>query len=124
MSEQRPPSIEIVGMSKRFGDLVALDDVSLALPPGAFHAVLGENGAGKSTLVKCVMGYHRADEGRILVDGNDVAVDSPRAAQGLGIGMVYQHFTLVPNMTVAENLVMSRAQLPFIIDWKKERAAL
>ena len=60
-----PPAVEIQGMSKRFGTLVALDDVSLALAPSTIHAVLGENGAGKSTLVKCVVGYHRPDRGRL-----------------------------------------------------------
>ncbi len=60
-----PPSVEIIGMTKTFGALRALDDVSIMFAPGSFHAILGENGAGKSTLVKCLMGYHRADSGRI-----------------------------------------------------------
>jgi general nucleoside transport system ATP-binding protein len=117
-------ALEVVDLRKRFGDLQVLTGVSLALRSGTVHALLGENGAGKSTLVKCVMGYHRADGGRILVDGVEVDVDNPRTAQKLGIGMVYQHFTLVPNMTVAENLVMARATLPFLVDWKKEGADL
>jgi simple sugar transport system ATP-binding protein len=86
-----PPAVEICGMSKRFGALAALDDVSLALAPGTIHAVLGENGAGKSTLVKCVMGYHRPDSGRLLVDGRERTVAGPRQAHQLGLGMVYQH---------------------------------
>ena len=94
------------------------------MAPGAVHALLGENGAGKSTLVKCIMGYHRADEGRMRLGDQDVAPRSPRDAQSLGIGMVYQHFTLVPNMTVCENLVLSRAHLPFVFDWAKEKADL
>ena len=109
-------------MSKRFGSFQALDRVSLRLRAGSVHALLGENGAGKSTLVKCVMGYHRPDGGRILLDGKEVTIDSPRRAQALGIGMVYQHFTLVPNMTVAENLVHRPGQpAGFVFDWARER---
>ncbi len=119
-----PPELAAEGIAKSFGSLVVLEDVSLTLPPGRFHALLGENGAGKSTLVKCIMGYQPADAGRILIDGAPVKIASTRAAQALGIGMVYQHFTLVPNMTVAENLVMARPDLPMIIDWAKEHEAL
>ncbi|HEV8026679.1 MAG TPA: ATP-binding cassette domain-containing protein, partial [Stellaceae bacterium] len=116
--------LEVVAMTKRFGSLLALDAVSLRVRAGAFHALLGENGAGKSTLVKCIMGYYRPDEGQVIVGEREEVIDSPRAAHALGLGMVYQHFTLVPNMTVAENLVLSRAHLPPVIDWRKERAAL
>ena len=119
-----PPAIEILGMTKRFGALVALDDVSLTLPPGSFHAILGENGAGKSTLVKCMMGYHRPDRGRLLVDGRERGITNPRQAHRLGFGMVYQHFTLVPSMTAAENLVLGREDLPAVIRWDEERARL
>ncbi len=108
-------------MTKRFGALTALDDVSLRLAPGAFHAILGENGAGKSTLVKCMMGYHRADAGRLLVDGQEHQVAGPRGAHHLGFGMVYQHFTLVPSMTVAENLILGRDDLPAVVAWAAER---
>ena len=115
-----PPSIECFKVTKRFGPFVALDEVSMKLAPCSFHALLGENGAGKSTLVKCIMGYYKADEGGIMVDEHEVEMSNPRDAQALGIGMVYQHFTLVPNMTVAENFVMARTKLPMILDWKKE----
>ena len=111
-------------MTKRFGSLLALDDVSLILDPGTFHALLGENGAGKSTLVKCVMGYHNADQGAVLLDGVAQTIRSPRRAHALGIGMVYQHFTLVPQMTVAENLLLARPDLPLRIDWAIETARL
>jgi simple sugar transport system ATP-binding protein len=121
---ETPPAVEIVGLSKRFGDLQALDDVSLALPPGAFHAILGENGAGKSTLVKCVMGYHHADAGRVLVNGEGRAIASPRSAAALGFGMVYQHFTLVPSMTVAENLVLGMPELPAVVRWDDVHARI
>ena len=123
-STASPPSVEVVGMSKRFGALQALDDVSLALPPGSFHALLGENGAGKSTLAKCLMGYCHADSGRLVVDGEQSRVTNPRDAHALGLGMVYQHFSLVPHMTVAENLVIARAANPFIFNWAEERRRL
>ncbi|UHD44216.1 ABC transporter ATP-binding protein [Aureimonas altamirensis] len=116
--------LEVVGLTKRFGAFTALDGVSLRLRRGTFHALLGENGAGKSTLVKCVLGYYRADEGSVLMDDREVEVASPRDARRLGIGMVYQHFTLVPAMTVLENLVMAGPDVPAIVDWRKERAKL
>ncbi len=119
-SSSPPPRIELLGVTKTFGDFVALDAVSVALEPGGFHALLGENGAGKSTLVKCLMGYHRADRGRILVNGQERVIGSPREAYAAGIGMVYQHFTLVPSMTVAENLVLARPDLPNTIHWNEE----
>ena len=126
MTAAAPPAfaVEAVGLSKRFGTLVALDDVSLRAAAGEVHALLGENGAGKSTLVKCMIGYYRPDRGSIVVAGRERTIASPRDAHALGIGMVYQHFTLVPSMTVAENLVMSRADVPAVIDWRKQRRAL
>ena len=88
--------IEILGMTKRFGAFTALDDVSMHVPAGSFHALLGENGAGKSTLVKCLVGYYRPDAGSIVVGQRERDKHSPHDAHALGIGMVYQHFTLVP----------------------------
>src|SRR5690349_20837056 len=125
----RPPShsalsLECLNMTKRFGALTALDDVSLKVPAGSFHALLGENGAGKSTLVKCLVGYYRPDTGEITVDQRQRDIRSPQDAHQLGIGMVYQHFTLVPSMTVAENLVMSRNDVPVVVNWGKERDRL
>ena len=119
-----PPKIELFNLTKRFGAFTALEDVSLTLRPGSFHALLGENGAGKSTLVKAVMGYHRADEGTIAIGEVGVEMGNPKDAHAHGIGMVYQHFTLVPNLTVAENLVLSRDHLPALIDWDGERKVL
>jgi simple sugar transport system ATP-binding protein len=120
----RPPLLETQGLCKHFGSLVALDDASFRLEPGSFHALLGENGAGKSTLVKCIMGFYSPDRGNVLVGGKLLSLKSPREAQRHGIGMVYQHFTLVENMTVAENLVLARADVPRRIDWKKEQEAI
>jgi ABC-type uncharacterized transport system ATPase subunit len=120
----RAPSLETLGMTKVFGSLVALDNVSISIPAGSFHALLGENGAGKSTLVKCIMGFYTPDRGQILLNDKEVRIRNPRDAQAHGIGMVYQHFTLVPSLTAAENLVVSRANAPAIIDWRAERKAL
>jgi general nucleoside transport system ATP-binding protein len=120
------PAIEVeaLGMTMRFGAFTALDDASIRVAAGSFHALLGENGAGKSTLVKCMLGFHRPTDGQMLVAGREAQIASPRDAAALGLGMVYQHFTLAPSLTGAENLVVSRADAPFVIDWRKERAAL
>ena len=93
-------------------------------PPGTVHGLLGENGAGKSTLVKCLLGYYKADQGGFVVDGREATIERPADADALGLGMVYQHFTLVPSMTVAENLVMSRQTVPGVINWRAEIAGL
>ena len=121
MNTRPPPLIEVENMCKRFGAVRALDGVSVRFEPGSFHALLGENGAGKSTLVKCLMGFYAADSGTIRIDGEARAIRDPRAAHSAGLGMVYQHFTLVPSMTVAENLILARADLASIIDWRAER---
>jgi simple sugar transport system ATP-binding protein len=119
-----PPKLEAIQLSKRFGALQALKDVSLTLDPGRFRALLGENGAGKSTLVKCIMGTYRADSGKVRVGDSEVESKNPRQAHALGIGMVYQHFTLVENMTVVENILMARGHIPAVVNWKKETEQL
>ncbi len=119
-----PPELRVLNMTKQFGSLVALDNVSMTLKPGTFHALLGENGAGKSTLVKCIMGFYTPTAGEIQVNGTTVAIGSPKDAHTYGIGMVYQHFTSVPAMTVAENLVLSRFDTTNLINWKLERDRL
>ena len=116
--------VATLGMTMRFGGFTALDDVSIRVAPGSFHALLGENGAGKSTLVKCMMGFYHATQGQMLVGGREAKVADPRDAHALALGMVYQHFTLVPSLTAAENLVINRRDTPAVIDWGKERAAL
>ncbi|AZO03309.1 MULTISPECIES: ABC transporter ATP-binding protein [unclassified Mesorhizobium] len=123
-TQGKATGVETIGMTMRFGAFTALDDVSIKVPEGSFHALLGENGAGKSTLVKCMMGFYHPTSGDMLVDGRQVAIASPRDASALGLGMVYQHFTLVPSLTGAENLVISREKVPGVIDWRKERTAL
>ena len=91
----RAPSLETIGMSKAFGALRALQDVSIQVPAGSFHALLGENGAGKSTLVKCIMGYYQPDEGEVIVGDRQEVIGNPRAAHALGLGTVsYTHLTL------------------------------
>jgi ABC-type uncharacterized transport system ATPase subunit len=116
--------VEVLGASKTFGAFRALDKVSIKVAPGTIHALLGENGAGKSTLVKGLVGYGLLDEGQITADGREVKIASPRDAQALGIGMVYQHFTLATGLSVEENLLLARGRLSWRIDWKSERAAL
>ena len=120
----RAISVEAINIGKHFGSFHALSDVSLKVTPGTVHGLLGENGAGKSTLVKCLLGYYRADQGSFIVDGREARIERPADADALGLGMVYQHFTLVPSMTVAENLVMSRQGVPSVINWRQEIAGL
>ena len=120
----RAVELEVAGMTKHFGSNQALTDVTMKVRRGSMHALLGENGAGKSTLVKCIMGFYRADRGGVIVDAHEREISNPRDAHALGLGMVYQHFTLVANMTVAENLVLAREHLPAVIDWRSEREQL
>ena len=116
--------VDAVAITMRFDDFVALDNVELKVRPGSFHALLGENGAGKSTLVKCIMGYYHPTEGDVLVGGREQSIANPKDAHALGLGMVYQHFTLVPAMTVAENLVLARDDVPAVVDWTREKKEL
>jgi len=128
IGEISPPAgtfgVDAIAMTMRFGDFLALDNVELKVRPGTFHALLGENGAGKSTLVKCIMGYYHATQGDVLVGDREQIIANPKQAHALGLGMVYQHFTLVPAMTVAENLVLARDDVPAVVDWGKEKKEL
>lgn len=99
--------LEMHGICKSFPGVKALDGVDLRLWPGEVHALVGENGAGKSTLIKILAGVYRMDSGRIMMDGQPVDVSSPRRASERGISVVHQEFTLVPQMTVAENIMLS-----------------
>ncbi|WP_328294824.1 ABC transporter ATP-binding protein [Kineococcus sp. NBC_00420] len=98
--------LELKGITKRFGPLVANDSIDLVVREGEIHALLGENGAGKSTLMNVLYGLYTPDEGQILVDGKPVEFTSPGDAMAAGIGMVHQHFMLVPTFTATENIVL------------------
>ena len=98
--------LELKGITKRFGPLVANDDINLTIEEGHIHALLGENGAGKSTLMNVLYGLHQPDEGEILIDGKPVHFDGPGDAVAAGIGMVHQHFMLIPVFTVAESIAL------------------
>ena len=100
------PILELRGITKEFPGILANDHVDFDLARGEVHALLGENGAGKSTLMNVVYGLYTPDDGSILVDGEPVKISSPRVAIDHGIGMVHQHFMLIPVMTVAENIVL------------------
>jgi ABC-type uncharacterized transport system ATPase subunit len=99
-------AVEMTGITKRFGNVIANNKVDFDLQQGEVHALLGENGAGKTTLMRILYGLYRADEGEITVNGQIVHITSPKDAIAAGIGMVSQHFTLVPTLTVAENIVL------------------
>lgn len=116
--------LEALNINKSFNSVAALDNVSLQLGKNSFHALLGENGAGKSTLVKCIMGYYQPDSGQLLFQNRQEVMSSPQVAAAKGIGMVYQHFTLIPNMTIAENILLSRPVVPLFIPWKTAIAEL
>jgi len=103
-------SLEIKGITKKFGALVANDSINLKVNNSEILAILGENGAGKSTLMNIVYGLLPADSGEILIDGKKVEINSPADALAAGIGMVHQHFMLVPVFTVAENIVLGHEQ--------------
>ena len=100
------PVLRVHNITKRFGSNVANDHISFDLYPGEIHALLGENGAGKSTLMNVIYGVYGADEGGIYLRGQQVEISSPKHAIELGIGMVHQHFMLIPAFTVAENIVL------------------
>jgi general nucleoside transport system ATP-binding protein len=107
VSSSGPPLVELKGISKRYGDLLANDGIDLAIAPGEIHALLGENGAGKSTLVKILYGVIEPSVGEILWEGRPVAIPSPVDARDLGLGMVFQHFSLFDELTVAENIAVA-----------------
>jgi simple sugar transport system ATP-binding protein len=105
-SDAPPLAIELLGIDKRFGPVHANKAIDLKIPRGTIHGIVGENGAGKSTLMSILYGYYRADAGEIRVDGKLALIYSPQDAIAAGIGMVHQHFMLVDDMTVLENVVL------------------
>ncbi|BDP99919.1 ABC transporter ATP-binding protein [Aquiluna sp. KACHI24] len=105
--------LELRGITKRFGTLVANNQISLSVEPGEIHALLGENGAGKSTLMNVLYGLYQADEGEILLDGKPQQFRGPGDAMAAGIGMVHQHFMLIPVFTVAENVALGNEPTGF-----------
>jgi len=109
------PVVEMEGISKRFGPVRANEDVSLTLRAGEVHAVLGENGAGKTTLMNILSGMYHPDTGTIRIDGRTVTITSPPDALRQGIGTVYQHFTLVPNLSILENVILGM-DTGFVLD--------
>ena len=110
------PALALHGVTKRFGPVVANDNVDLDVRAGEVVALLGENGAGKSTLMRIAYGFERADSGSILRDGALVRLSSPQDARRLGIGMLFQQFTLIPAFTVAENCALFLPDLPAVVD--------
>ncbi len=115
--------LELKGITKRFGSLVANDRIDLSVAPGQVHALLGENGAGKTTLMNVLYGLLQPDEGEILLDGTAGRFGSPKDAIAAGIGMVHQHFMLVPVFTVAENVTLGieETRPPGLLDRRKTR---
>ena len=107
--------IEMNHITKKFGDFKANDDVTLKVKKGEIHALLGENGAGKSTLMSVLFGLYQAEEGEIKINGKKVDILNPNDANALGIGMVHQHFKLVHNFTILENIVLGRETTKFSI---------
>lgn len=111
------------GITKQFGDVLANDHISLAIPDQSIHAIIGENGAGKSTAMNILYGFYAADEGEILIDGQPRDINGPGDAIKLGLGMVHQHFMLVEPLTVTENIVLGAEPTNGLsIDYRKARA--
>jgi ABC-type uncharacterized transport system ATPase subunit len=108
-------ALEARGVTKRFPGVVANDSVNFTLTSGEVHTLLGENGAGKSTLASVLCGLYRPEEGRVLRDGKEIRLNSPRDGLAHGIAMVHQHFRLVDRFTVAENVVLGQRSLPFVL---------
>ena len=116
-------AVDMRGITKRFGEVLANDHISLAIADKSIHAIIGENGAGKSTIMNILYGFYTADEGEILIDGQPRSINSPADAIRLGLGMVHQHFMLVEPLTVTENIVLgAEPTIGTSIDYRKARA--
>ena len=118
------PLLRVEQLTKRFPQVVANERISLDIYKGEIHCLLGENGAGKSTLAECLYGFYKPDSGQIYYKGNPVKLASPVDAISLGIGMVHQHFVLVPPLTVIENVVVGIQETSFILDLKQAEQRL
>ena len=108
--------LEMRHITKRFGSVVANEDVNLKIEKGEVHALLGENGAGKSTLMNCLYGMYDSYEGEIFYNGKKVSIHDPKDAIALGIGMVHQHFMLIPALTVIENVILGLKENKAVLD--------
>ena len=112
--QEAASSIELINISKSFGPVKANKDISMRIGQGTIHGIIGENGAGKSTLMSILYGFYKADNGKILIDGKPVNITDSNAAIASGIGMVFQHFKLVENFSVLENVVLGVEDGPFL----------
>jgi ABC-type uncharacterized transport system ATPase subunit len=108
------PAIELKGISKAFGPVQANKDISIRVMPGTIHGIIGENGAGKSTLMSILYGFYKADKGEIFIGGQKTQIPDSQAAIAAGIGMVFQHFKLVENFTVLENIILGAEDGPML----------
>lgn len=104
LTADQTPLLELRGVTKRYGDFVANEAIDLKIQPGEIHAILGENGAGKSTLMKTIFGVHHPEEGQIFWQGTPQFLENPAQARALGIGMVFQHFSLFETVSVLDNI--------------------
>ena len=122
MTETRPYAIELKGITKTFGSVVANKDINLQLRHGEILSLLGENGSGKTTLMNMLSGIYKPDSGSIYVEGKQVTINSPEDAKKLGIGMVHQHFKLIESFTVADKDVYKRqaTRIPIAIGRSRE----
>jgi ABC-type uncharacterized transport system ATPase subunit len=110
--------VEMKNITKRFSSVIANRNINFSVRPGEVHTLLGENGAGKTTLMNILYGLYEQDEGEIFIRGEKVIIKSPKDAISLGIGMIHQHFMLIPTLTVAENVVLGMEKNPFKLDMK------
>ena len=116
---ERRPILRVRGLTKKFPGILANDAIDLDIYPGEVHALLGENGAGKSTFVKCIYGFYQRDAGEILIGGESVNIRSPNDAREYQIGMVFQNLTLIPALSVVENIALFLPNLPAVLDLKE-----
>jgi len=117
--ETQAPAIELRSVSKRFGSVIALNDVSIKVNPGQVHCLLGDNGAGKSTLIKILSGVHRPSEGQILLGGEPVVFRSPRDATDAGLATVFQDLGLIPLMSISRNFFLGREPVKGIFPFRR-----